>query len=528
MSGADPDRDVLIVGGGPVGLGLAIELGQRGHTVTVIERRETPSRIPRGQNLTPRTMEHMRAWGCEDALRAARTIPREMGGGLTAYGTLFSGIAYDWLPREKLRPFYATGNERLPQYATEAVLRERAAVLPQVELLTGWTGEDISQDDDGVRVTARAKDGETRELTGRYLVGCDGARSRVREAAGITETRSDHDRLMVLLVFRAPELSQRMARDYPGKSFVNVLHPDLKGYWQFFGRVAQDDTFFFHAPVPAGTTAENYDFEALLHRAAGEAFPIEFQHVGLWDLRVAIADRYRAGRIFIAGDAAHSHPPYGGYGINTGFEDARNLGWKLAAALEGWAGEGLLDSYEAERRPVFISTARDFIEASIEADAAFLADHDPQDDPAGFRASWAERATGATDEVDRFEPNYEGSPLIGGDGAPSAVGSHRKKARAGHHLTPIASNGSDSFARLGDGYTLFAPRDAADSFEDAASSLGVPLHVTEADAALVSEYGADLVLVRPDGFVGWVGAVADGTDAHRILSGARGSAPVTS
>lgn len=122
--------DVVISGGGPVGLGLAIELGQRGCSVAVIERNETPPHIPKGQNLTQRTMEHMSAWGVEDAIRDAKTIPKGVGlGGLTAYGSLTSGYHYDWYKRGSVAPFYSAENERLPQYATEAVLRARVAEL---------------------------------------------------------------------------------------------------------------------------------------------------------------------------------------------------------------------------------------------------------------------------------------------------------------------------------------------------------------------------------------------------------------
>ena len=165
---------------------------------------------------------------------------------------------------------------------------------------------------------------------------------------------------MVLLVFRSQGLHRLLER-YPGKSYYNVLHPDLEGYWKFFGRVDLGSTWFFHAPVPPGTTKDNFDFRQYLHAAVGTEFDVDVDYVGFWDLRFAIANSYRNKRIFIAGDAAHSHPPYGGYGINLGLEDAKNLGWKLAAALEGWAGPKLLDSYDEERRPVFQSTARDFI-----------------------------------------------------------------------------------------------------------------------------------------------------------------------
>ena len=122
------DTDVAIVGGGPVGMGLAIELGQRGVRCTVVERYTQPQPIPKGQNLTQRTLEHFHFWGAEPQLRAARTIPPEYGiGGLTTYGTLLSTYHYNWLQRELVKPYYYTANERLPQYATEAVMRERAA-----------------------------------------------------------------------------------------------------------------------------------------------------------------------------------------------------------------------------------------------------------------------------------------------------------------------------------------------------------------------------------------------------------------
>src|SRR5262249_14460926 len=190
-----------------------------------------------------------------------------------------------------------------------------------------------------VTVEISERNGSSRiALRGDYAVGCDGSRSVTRDQAGISQTLSDHDRLMVLLVFKSSKLHEHLKR-YPGKSFFNVLHPELKGYWKFFGRVDLGTTWFFHAPVPPGTTKDNFDFKRLLHEAAGDEFDVAFDHIGFWDLRIATADNYRAGRVFVAGDAAHSHTPYGGYGINTGFEDARNLGWKLAATLQGWGGE---------------------------------------------------------------------------------------------------------------------------------------------------------------------------------------------
>jgi 4-hydroxyisophthalate hydroxylase len=525
---ADTTAPVMIIGGGPVGIGLAIDLGLRGIHAIVVERHIAPQPIPKGQNLTQRTMEHFYAWGAEDALRAARTIPRDYGiGGMTAYGTLLGDYTHDWLQRELVRPFYFTDNERLPQYTTEAVLRQRAAEIDTIELLFGWTCTGLRQDGGGAEIDIADRDGRQQTLRAEFVVGCDGSRSLVREQAGINQTRSDHDRLMVLLVFRSTGLHELLAR-YPGKSFYNVLHPALDGYWKFFGRVDLGSTWFFHAPVPADTTRDNFDFKRFLHEAAGAEFDVEFEHIGFWDLRFAIADHYRAGRVFIAGDAAHSHPPYGGYGINSGLEDAVNLSWKLAAHLEGWAGARLLDSYSAERQPVFASTARDFIEQSIFADRYFLRKHDPARDRPGFEIAWRERQSGARAEVNAFEPNYEGSPIVwGAEGAmSSAIGNHAHAARPGHHLTPQPlSSGRNVFEELGHGFTLIAldADDVAARFARAAGELRMPLKViTDTTADGREKYAARLILVRPDQFVAWVGDDAAGDHAARVLQRAIG------
>ncbi|WP_172298950.1 FAD-dependent monooxygenase [Pseudoruegeria sp. HB172150] len=518
------DYDIIINGGGPVGMGLAIDLGQRGLSVAVVEKYPEPQPIPKGQNLTQRTAEHFRAWHCEDELRTAHHIPKGAGiGGITTYRSLLSDYSYDWLSRESVADYYFAANARLPQYATESVLRARAAQIPNIDLLYGWEGTALGQDATSATLEITERNGTARRtLTAQYLVGADGSHSFTRDAAGMSQTLRDHDRRMILAVFTSPDLHAKLER-YPGKAFFCVLHPDYEGYWLFFGRVDHGKSFFFHAPVPLDTTKDNFDFHAFITKAIGEPTDLTIDHLGFWDLRVAIADDYRKGRIFIAGDAAHSHPPYGGYGVNMGLEDARNLGWKLAAAVQGWGSDALLSSYDAERRPVFETLAEGFIERYIHEDRDFLDTYAPEPDPALFAEKWNNRDLNDA-EVNAFEPNYEGSPLCPVPGAaPSARGTHSFAARPGHHLAPCSlSDGRDLFQALGSGYALldFTPDGRGAAFEATARRLGLPFtRIADPGGDGARVYGTPLVLVRPDHFVAWSGG--DG-EADAVLGVAVG------
>jgi len=309
-----------------------------------------------------------------------------------------------------------------------------------------------------------------------------------------------------------------------------VLRPELKGYWQFFGRVDVGEGWFFHAPVPPGTTTENYDFHGLIQQAAGFEFPAEFDHVGFWDLRIAVADQYRYGRIFIAGDAAHSHPPYGGFGLNSGLEDVSNLGWKLAGALQGWGSDALLDSYGEERRPIFVETGEAMIAGGIESDREFLDRYNPEHDRAEFEKAWKELEITSGTRQQAYEPHYEGSSVVVGPagGVCSIHGKHSFLAVAGHHLTPQElSSGRNVFEELGKDYTLLAfGADDADvaRAEDTARSLNVPLKVVrDTQENGRAKYQAKLILVRPDQYVVWTGDQLNG-EAKSVLETATGRA----
>ena len=506
--------EVAIVGGGPVGMGLAIELGQRGVSVAVFEKRTTLSPIPKGQNLTQRTGEHFLAWGAIDGIRTALPATTSLGiGGVTVYRDLQGKYSYDWLSRADVSEFYAVENLRLPQFATEAVLRKRVSQLDSVQVFLGHSVQGVELGAEAARLTVRDPTEGSHRVTSPYVVGCDGARSLVRRTADMPTVAKSHLRRMVLAVFRSNDLSRIVSR-FPGKAYFNALHPAKEGYWQFFGRVGPD-TWFFHTPVQANSTAETLDLAAHLSHAVGRNIDFDLESLGFWDLRTEFATAYREGRAFIAGDAAHSHPPYGGYGVNVGFEDARNLGWKLAAVLQGWGGEGLLDSYGAERQPVFESTARDFIERMIENDRTFVRDFDPDIDKVAFEAEWRRRSRATKRDVSEFCPNYMGSPIVScPDGRPSAVGSHDHRARVGFLLSP----GEDLMHRLGDGFTLVAVGDVAtDAFAKAADRIGVPLTVVRMRRTAETQlWKAGLILLRPDRYVAYSSS-DDNPDASAIL-----------
>ncbi|HEU5017532.1 MAG TPA: FAD-dependent monooxygenase [Pseudolabrys sp.] len=504
---------VAIVGGGPVGLALAISLGSRGIACALIESRVEMHRIPKGQNLTHRTLEHFYFWGIADELRATRLMPRGYPiGEITAYGDLMSAYWHAPAGRELVRPYYFQDNERLPQYQMEAVLRRKLAGLSCVQTFFGFTATAVAQDDTGVRVEIEKTGGGGRlSLSADYLVGCDGARSLVRTQAGIERHGTDFDRLMVLTVFRSRALHELLQR-FPERSTYRVMHPDLHGYWQFFGRIDVGEGFFFHAPVARDTARADFEFRSPLYRAVGAEFDLAFDYTGFWELRNAVADSYQAGRVFIAGDAAHSHPPYGGFGLNNGLEDAVNLGWKLAARLQGWGGENLLHSYTDERGPVFRDIAEDFIAARIREEDDFLTRFHPERDRAEFERAWETRKSDLGARVRAYEPNYEGSPIVFGPagGASGAHGKHVLTARTGHHLSPQPlASGKDVYEHLGAGFTLIALDTAAQSvapIKAAARARGIPLTIVADSAQAAREaYGCRLILVRPDQFIAWAG-----------------------
>ena len=346
--------DVLVVGAGPVGLSLAIELGHRGIGCLVVERNDRVGYSPRAKTTNVRSREHLRRWGIADALRQASPIApdyppdvvfatRMNGHELARFENAFNG-------RRVRDERYSEEAQWVPQYTVEEVMRTHATSLPGVAVTFDTELNSFRQDGDGV--TSEVTDlrtGDTRTVHSAYLVGADGARSFVREAIGARMAGSKDALRNYSIIFRAPELRARATLDdaimywMVNGEVPGLLGPmDMHGLW-----------FFMATKLPGNADPEGVDPVHLIRTGTGLAgLPIEIIRNDPWTAHSLVADRYADGRAFLAGDACHLHPPFGGFGMNMGIGDAVDLGWKLAATLQGWGGPALLGTYQTERRPV--------------------------------------------------------------------------------------------------------------------------------------------------------------------------------
>jgi 2-polyprenyl-6-methoxyphenol hydroxylase-like FAD-dependent oxidoreductase len=401
----------------------------------------------------------------------------------------------------------------------EKLLMQRCLADPNVEVLRPWKVTSVAQDGDGVRATIISPvGGADHELTADYLVGCDGAGSVVRRAMGLTMEGERGVITFCQVHFKSRDLA--------------TLHAHGQFWHAFFvgggvgAIIAQDevDTWTLQtSAITDGVDTADIDKQQLLDKVCGRHLEIdEVLQSSVWKANVLVADRYRVGRLFVAGDAAHEVIPTGGYGLNTGVADAVNLGWKLAAVIKGYGGDGLLDSYDAERRPVAI-LGRDWsfrhlgihVQAQELADPAMVHADGPEAD--AHRAALAEYFSANTGEHGSWGVEmgyrYEGSTVVVSDGteAPVFDGSVYLPttvpgARAPHVRL---ADGSSLLSAFRDGFTLvsFAGAAPAAGLAEAARAEGVPLRVLPVDDAGARRmYERDFVLVRPDGHVAWRGS----------------------
>jgi len=345
----------LIVGGGPVGLTLAIDLGRRGVRCTLIEQKEAPQFLPKMERCNARTMEIFRRMGIADRVRAAGLrddIPMDVFIILSLAEQPLLHLPYPSVKtaRAEIR---ACSDGSMPlepyqlisQYTLEPLLKSIAEGLPSVTVRYGCRLESFTQDQTGVTARVKRANGTGGAIGASYMVGCDGGGSTVRKQLGI-KLRGEYNILELRqALYRCDELFERIPiGNGPGKG--RHYHV-ADGNSTFL--IMQDSTkhFTLHAVVE-----NDDDMKAMFERIV--AIPVKYEMLTCtpWRQNLLLADRYRDGRVFLAGDAVHLVIPTGGLGMNSGVGDAIDLSWKLAATLQGWGGPALLDSYESERRQV--------------------------------------------------------------------------------------------------------------------------------------------------------------------------------
>jgi len=544
------DADVLIVGAGPVGLTLAMDLASHGVSVALCEARrfaEAPS--VKCNHVSSRTMEQFRRLGVAQQLRDAG-LPADYPNDV-AFRTSVVGMELARIPIPCRRDRYTETQgpdawwptpeppHRINQIYLEPILLRHAAALPGVQLLNRTQFTAFTQDSNGVSVAATDLDSHaTRHIRCRYLVGCDGGGSAVRKQAGARlEGTAVIQRVQSTLI-RAPQLRALI----PGKPAWSYYAMNPRRCGTMFA-IDGHETWLVHNHLNAEEPEfDSVDRDQALRTILGVGPDFSYDVISKedWVGRRLVANRFREGRVFLAGDAAHLWVPYAGYGMNAGIADALNLSWLLAACVQGWGDEGILDAYEAERLPITAQVsnfAMDHAQKMIRARRAV-----PQDIEAPGPQGDALRAEVGREAYElnvqqfccaglNFGYFYSGSPIIVADGehappaysmggfAPSTV----PGCRAPHFWL---ADGRSLYDAFGPGYTLLRFDRSADvsALERAARAYGMPLAVVDIDAADVPRaYMHRLVLCRADQHVAWRGAHVP-PDAYELVALLRGEA----
>ena len=523
-----------------MGLALAVELGVRGVECMLVECSDGTVTVPKATQLSTRTMEFCRRWGISEEVKRAGW-PAEHPGDFVY---LTSMVGYE-LYRQKFAP-YAREREldftperprQCPQIFFDPILRNRAASLPTVTLRHRTWLESFVEEPDGVFTELTdLESGQRRTVAAMYLVGCDGYDGTVRKALGTEYEGSGILSYSVSIYFRSRELASLHDKGW-GRFYRPV---DATGHWADL--IAIDGRELWRLTLldlDPDFDVEAFDVVESLARTAGTTFPHEVLSVLPWKRRELIAKSYGGGRVFLAGDAAHQCSPTGGLGMNTGIGDAVDLGWKLAAMIEGWGGSRLLDSYEVERRPVAVSTVTASSDVYRQTTALPGGESIAEDSPEGERTRrrFVEEFPeslhafgGHAVESVRLGAAYEGSPIIWPDRgdarrdeAAASATAACPGARAPHAwLTP----GCSTLDLFGTGFGLlrlgFEPIPVID-LTRAAAARNVPRRVVDIDdPAIAALYGSRLVLVRPDGHVAWRDDMPP-ADAGSLLDRVRGA-----
>jgi 2-polyprenyl-6-methoxyphenol hydroxylase-like FAD-dependent oxidoreductase len=548
-TGTRADAPIVIAGAGPVGLSLAADLDWRGVPCVVVERADGSVSAPRTNVIAARSMEHYRRIGLAEELRDVG-LPDDYPPDLVLR-TRFCGPDLAREPgwsRETLR---SCGHDesiwptpeppcRVNQTFFQPVLLRHAQSQTNVSVLLNSEVVGVETNDDAVRVVVMHGD-RRRVLECSYLVGCDGAHSVVRKSIGARLEGIPELRQTVSVHFRSAELDRLNTR--PAWSYA-IYNADL-GFGGMFALNGRDE-WLCSTGFPVGEKVDRIDPVRVIHQMVGAEIEAEVIQVVRWTARALVADRFRQGRILLAGDAAHIWVPAAGFGMNSGIQEAMTLGWMLAAMHKGWGGEALLDAYEQERRPLGEQVAAMVTEISRhssgpamrEALRSVLPDVE-RAGPVGDRAREILREYVRRYSFPQHKPLglnfgycYEGSPIVIPDGTPKPAfefGTFNPDARPGHRLPHFRrSDGTPVFDSLGPDFSLVVvgggPADASGVIE-AARKARVPLKIVPlAEPEARRLYRAPLVLVRPDQHVAWRGVGAP-SDPSAVIDRARGASP---
>ena len=525
------DCQVLIVGAGPVGLTLAMELASRGVRVTIAEtrRKGEPPEV-KCNHVAARSMEIFRRLGVAGTLRNAG-LPEDYPNDV-AYRTTFTGYELTRIPIPCRRDRYTSKNgpdtwwptpeppHRINQIFMEPLLLAHAVAMPGVRLLDRTRIEEVREEGELVRVAARdLETGELRSLTCRYLVGCDGGRSLVRHSIGATFEGDAVIQRVQSSYIRAPDLIKRQKHERAWATFsLNPRRPgncyaiDGRETWLIHNYLKPDDKDF-------DSVDRDWAIRTIL--GVGEDFNYRVLTKEDWYGRRLIASRFRKGRVFICGDSAHIWVPYAGYGMNAGIADASNLAWMLAAHLNGFAPDAILDGYEAERKPITAQVSRfamDHAHAMAQQRRAVPATIE-EESPAGEAARAALGRAAYDLNVQQycaaglnFGSYYEGSPLIAYDveTAPPYTMSTFTPSTVPGCRTPHVwlDDGRSLYDALGPWFTLLRLDRSADPSPllEAAKRRRVPLALLDVKSEEVEGlYRHRLLLSRPDQVVAWRG-----------------------
>jgi 2-polyprenyl-6-methoxyphenol hydroxylase-like FAD-dependent oxidoreductase len=568
------ETPVLVVGGGPVGLTLALTLAQQGVAAILVERNPSTTTHPKMDITNGRSMELFRHLGVADELRKV-AVPEDhpfdvswvtkLDGWELARFRYPSAAQRRALIREcndgamALEPAMRV-SQALLEPALKNLLESRA---PQIDIRFGWALHTFAQDAEGVDAVIRCTaTGETRAIRAQFLAGCDGAGSVVRKGLGIRLDDIDLRGLALHELGLGRLLSATIRayltdRERPMDGRIFLIHftsPDRELFERFgtawhtqspegWTLISQNDrdTWTLHTLLGVGTDAEAIEPKQFLFSKLGIEFDCDVICANAWRPRLSLADSYGNGRVWLAGDSAHQVVPAGGYGMNTGVGDAVGLGWMLAAIMRGWGDQRLLEAYEAERRPVAIrnrtaSARHTLVRLAIKTAYRKIIHSEGWNGERGRRRLGREILDlgNLENEADgiEFGYRYDGSPVICNE-------SHTAPADHMHAYIPgtqpgtrppslFLEDGQAIFDLFGLGFTLlrFAGLDV-DSVAAAAAERGLPLKVVDIrnDHARML-YERDLVLIRPDHHVAWRGdTVPDNPGA--ILDRVRGAAPAS-